>query len=181
MDELTIGGKLYISARRAAKEHKYHSDYLGQLVRAGKLEGTKVGRSWYISKASLSNFLSQVQTGYVKENNNNVRVDERPTSVFAKHSMLTYAKGGKDVDAINSEVEDFMTKRRCDESERSVLKEPELAEPATQVEVVHVARCGSGQSRLRKILYVALFVCAPVVIFFITLSFALNIPIGLPR
>lgn len=54
MDSLDIEGKEYISARRAASEHGYTSDYIGQLVRKGSLEGKKVGRAWYVSVGSLS-------------------------------------------------------------------------------------------------------------------------------
>ncbi len=41
MDELEISGKRYISTRLAAKEHKYHADYIGQLIRAKKILGQK--------------------------------------------------------------------------------------------------------------------------------------------
>jgi hypothetical protein len=56
MDELEISGKRYISARRAAKEYKYHSDYIGQLIRGKKLLGRKVGRSWYVELDSMKAF-----------------------------------------------------------------------------------------------------------------------------
>jgi hypothetical protein len=56
MDELEISGKRYISARRAAREYKYHSDYIGQLVRGKKLLGRKVGRSWYVELDSLTSY-----------------------------------------------------------------------------------------------------------------------------
>lgn len=59
MDELEISGKRYISTRRAAKEHKYHADYIGQLIRAGKVGGQKVGRSWYVVADSLSTYLGK--------------------------------------------------------------------------------------------------------------------------
>jgi hypothetical protein len=59
MDELEISGKRYISSRRAAKENAYHSDYIGQLIRGGKLIGTKVGRAWYVEEASLLEFLGK--------------------------------------------------------------------------------------------------------------------------
>jgi hypothetical protein len=59
MDELEISGKLFISTRRAAKDHKYHSDYIGQLIRAGKVEGKKVGRSWYVAAGSLAEYLGK--------------------------------------------------------------------------------------------------------------------------
>ncbi len=59
MDALQISGKWYISSRRAAKEHGYHADYIGQLVRTGKVKGQKVGRSWYILADSLSDYLEK--------------------------------------------------------------------------------------------------------------------------
>jgi hypothetical protein len=59
MDELEISGKRYISTRRAAREHGYHSDYMGQLIRGGKVAGQKVGRSWYIDEQSLAVYLGK--------------------------------------------------------------------------------------------------------------------------
>lgn len=58
MDELEISGKRYLSSKRAAKEHKYHADYIGQLIRAGKVVGTKVGRAWYVEAVSLDEYLA---------------------------------------------------------------------------------------------------------------------------
>ena len=58
MDELEISGKRYLSSKRAAKEHKYHADYIGQLIRAGKVVGTKVGRAWYVESVSLDEYLA---------------------------------------------------------------------------------------------------------------------------
>ncbi|MEI6863783.1 MAG: hypothetical protein WCK46_00210 [Candidatus Adlerbacteria bacterium] len=59
MDELEISGKRYISSKRIAKENKYHSDYIGQLIRAGKVAGTKVGRAWYVEEASFAEYLNK--------------------------------------------------------------------------------------------------------------------------
>src|ERR1700733_13218119 len=59
MDELEISGKRYISSARAAKEHKYHSDYIGQLVRGKKVAGQKVGRAWYVDAESLAEYLGK--------------------------------------------------------------------------------------------------------------------------
>lgn len=61
MDELEISGKRYISTRRAGKDYKYHSDYIGQLVRAKKVVGQKVGRSWYVNEESLAAYLKNPQ------------------------------------------------------------------------------------------------------------------------
>ncbi len=59
MDELEISGKRYISSRRAARQYKYHSDYIGQLIRGGKVVGAKVGRAWYVETKSLATYLGQ--------------------------------------------------------------------------------------------------------------------------
>lgn len=59
MDELEISGKRYISTRRAAREHGYHSDYMGQLIRSKKVAGQKVGRAWYIEEQSLAAYLGK--------------------------------------------------------------------------------------------------------------------------
>jgi hypothetical protein len=59
MDELEISGKRYISTRRAAREHGYHSDYMGQLIRGKKVGGQKVGRAWYIEEDSLNAYLGK--------------------------------------------------------------------------------------------------------------------------
>jgi hypothetical protein len=53
MDSLEIDGKQYISSREAAKRHSYTTDYVGQLIRGGKIEGKKVGRTWYVEIRSL--------------------------------------------------------------------------------------------------------------------------------
>ncbi len=63
MDELEISGKRYISTRRAAKEHKYSPDYIGQLIRAKKVIGQKVGRSWYVEEKSLTNYFDGEKSG----------------------------------------------------------------------------------------------------------------------
>ncbi|MEK7068558.1 MAG: hypothetical protein AAB964_01950 [Patescibacteria group bacterium] len=57
MDELELSGRPHISAKRAAREHRYHSDYIGQLIRSGKVAGQKVGRSWYVDIESLGHYL----------------------------------------------------------------------------------------------------------------------------
>lgn len=58
MDELQISGKRYISSRRIAKDNGYHTDYIGQLIRGGKIKGQKVGRTWYVDEASFTAYLS---------------------------------------------------------------------------------------------------------------------------
>jgi hypothetical protein len=52
--ELTIEGVEYISSKRASEITGYSQDYVGQLARAGKILGTRVGGLWYIVADSLS-------------------------------------------------------------------------------------------------------------------------------
>lgn len=46
-------GKKYISSKRASKVSDYSSDYIGQLCRAGKLDGKMFGHTWFITEESL--------------------------------------------------------------------------------------------------------------------------------
>ncbi len=57
MDELQISGKRFISSRRIARENGYTSDYIGQLIRGGKVVGQKVGRAWYVDAISFDTYL----------------------------------------------------------------------------------------------------------------------------
>lgn len=59
MDELEISGQRYISTRLAGKLHHYHADYIGQLIRGGKVDGQKVGRAWYVHADSLEAYLKK--------------------------------------------------------------------------------------------------------------------------
>lgn len=53
MDELTIGEKVYVSSKRAAKITGYAKDYVGQLCREGRVEARLVGRNWYVLEESI--------------------------------------------------------------------------------------------------------------------------------
>lgn len=53
METLTIGGKEFVKASKAAREYGYTADYIGQLCRGGKVNAKLVGRSWYVSQESL--------------------------------------------------------------------------------------------------------------------------------
>jgi hypothetical protein len=78
MDELEIDGKKYISSRRAAKQNGYHTDYIGQLIRAGKIVGKKVGRAWYVDEKSLAAYLLSERAGGPP-----LRVTEEPVAAPA--------------------------------------------------------------------------------------------------
>lgn len=59
MDELQISGKRFISSRRIARDNGYTSDYIGQLIRGGKVVGQKVGRAWYVDAISFESYLGE--------------------------------------------------------------------------------------------------------------------------
>lgn len=52
-DSFILEGKKYISAKRASEISDYSSDYIGQLCRAGKLDCRRIGRSWFVTEASI--------------------------------------------------------------------------------------------------------------------------------
>ncbi|MEX0931445.1 MAG: helix-turn-helix domain-containing protein [Candidatus Paceibacterota bacterium] len=54
--EIQLNGKLFVSSKRAAEIAGYATDYIGQLCRSGKLETTRLGRSWYVSVDSLESY-----------------------------------------------------------------------------------------------------------------------------
>lgn len=58
--EFYIGGKKFISSKRASKLTGYATDYIGQLVRSGKLDAQMIGRSWYVAEESLLGYKNQV-------------------------------------------------------------------------------------------------------------------------
>lgn len=50
---VSLDGKDYISASRAASITGYNQDYIGQLARAGKVLSRQIGNRWYIERAAL--------------------------------------------------------------------------------------------------------------------------------
>jgi hypothetical protein len=58
MDEVIVNQIKYISSKRAAKMSGYARDYIGQLVRMGKLKATKVGRAWFVDEKGIIAIIS---------------------------------------------------------------------------------------------------------------------------
>ncbi len=50
---VTLEGKTYVSAARAAKQTSYHQDYIGQLARSGKILSKQIGKRWYVDVEAL--------------------------------------------------------------------------------------------------------------------------------
>jgi len=53
MDTISFKGETFIKGSKIAEELGYTADYVGQLCRSGQVEGTLVGRSWYVSEKSI--------------------------------------------------------------------------------------------------------------------------------
>jgi len=67
-EEFFADGKKYISSKVAGEISGYTTDYIGQLCRAGKIEGKLIGKTWFVNDASLSLHKNQI---LVKRNRNN--------------------------------------------------------------------------------------------------------------
>ena len=66
---LTIEGIQYITAAQAGNHFGYTKDYLSMLIKAGKIEGHKVGRKWYVNFTSAEIFFKtahEQRTAYRK-------------------------------------------------------------------------------------------------------------------
>ena len=48
-----------MSLHFAASLCGYHKDYLGQMIRSGKLRGERIGSSWFLEEAVFSKFLEE--------------------------------------------------------------------------------------------------------------------------
>ena len=51
--------KKYISSKHAGSRCGFTHDYISRLCRQGKLEGKKVGNSWYVKEEAFEVFLKQ--------------------------------------------------------------------------------------------------------------------------
>jgi hypothetical protein len=52
-DEMNIGGKQYVSSKRASELSGYAQDYIGQLARSGQIDAQRVGGLWHVLMDSL--------------------------------------------------------------------------------------------------------------------------------
>ncbi|MBI5005355.1 MAG: hypothetical protein HZC03_02015, partial [Candidatus Lloydbacteria bacterium] len=55
-DEIILDGKKYISSRRAGEITGYANDYIGELARAGKVNGRLIGRIRFVEESSLLSY-----------------------------------------------------------------------------------------------------------------------------
>ncbi len=87
-DHLILGGKKFISSRRASQATGYTQDYVGQLIRAKKIDAQMVGRHWFVSEDSI---LAYKQTAAALEVAQNLLLKQK---ILSKPSNLISAPGG---------------------------------------------------------------------------------------
>lgn len=99
MQEVVFDGVHYIKAKELARELGYTADYLGQLCRSGKVDARLVGRSWFVSRASVLAHQEQryEQQRFAAKSHSNTdisneirisRVDVQP--VLSKHTRKNF-------------------------------------------------------------------------------------------
>jgi len=99
--EIYLEGKKYISSKRAAKFTGYTHDYIGQLSRAGKVEGRVVGKTRFVEEDSILDY---------KKNNNGVKKENGILKEDSWEKMLF----GKVSDAIkNATIPDSEIQLTC--------------------------------------------------------------------
>lgn len=116
MEVLTLNGKQYVKASKAAKDLGYASDYVGQLCRSGAVDAHLVGRTWYVNPETLG--------AHRVDKKRNARVKARE---YAKKSI--------------EEVKQLRLKENTNKAQNIVIhyeKDPQGLIP--EVKQVHVAR-----------------------------------------
>lgn len=94
MDTISVKGETYIKGSKIAKELGYTADYVGQLCRNGQIEGTLVGRSWYVSEKSIRAHKKNRYRSNITKASNSVRqmVEENINSLppsYLKEPLTT--------------------------------------------------------------------------------------------
>lgn len=51
----------FITTEEASKRLNFHIQSIRHLMRAGKLEGVKVGRTWLVSKKSIEEYQAEIE------------------------------------------------------------------------------------------------------------------------
>ena len=124
MDELEISGKRYISTRRAAKQYKYHSDYIGQLIRGKKLLGRKVGRSWYVELESLTTYFGKEGAALVPNEEIAIALENETTPEVKEVKALVIKKEIKNMQVAAAEASEEKKEKEIETITRDSIHIP---------------------------------------------------------
>src|SRR3990167_7886574 len=188
MDELQISGKRYISSRRIARENGYTADYIGQLIRGGKVAGQKVGRAWYVDAASFDAFLGSASAASSAEPSAALPQEPAPVVHLAVESILTVTEIMKEEEQpVTIHIKENGLRYYADEapllpeivrsSKESRLPESAATAPEVPHEVFSAERTGGG-ARRRAIALAALALIVFVITAVVSSTIALNINVG---
>lgn len=100
MDEVIIKGTKYISSKRAAKTSGYAKDYIGQLVRMGKVAAVKVGRSWFVDERGLLAHVQMAENktlSVISETAKSTSPTQRSLSPYQISAAISFPKTWSDV------------------------------------------------------------------------------------
>jgi len=115
-NELYFNGQKYISSKRAAEETGYTNDYIGQLCRAGKVEGRLIGRTRFIEEKSILAYKKMSE----KEQKSSNAEDTKNIDAW---SELIFGKSGIRQNSDNElENKDISPERVQDISEQRKIK-----------------------------------------------------------
>jgi hypothetical protein len=129
MDELQISGKRFISSRRIAKENGYNTDYIGQLIRGGKIKGQKVGRTWYVDAATFDAYLGEESTQEpVSKKSSGLLSESQPDSAGQTFSQPVPV-------ATDSVAEPEPTVQKTEPVEEAAVEEPAPAVQKIEIKI----------------------------------------------
>lgn len=94
MEVLTLNGKRYVKASKAAKDFGYATDYVGQLCRTGAVDAHLVGRTWYVNPDVLG--AHRVE----KKRNARSKAREYAKKSIAESKLLTIKQNTKSYNSI---------------------------------------------------------------------------------
>lgn len=136
MDELQISGKRYISSKRAAQQRGYHADYIGQLIRGGKVTGQKVGRAWYVEIASLDAYLGAAPAEEIQAATPEKEISKKSLPAAAEEIKEEIVQE-KETATLDQEIKQSSVTRIEPEivEEKISAKEPVVLEEAREVPV----------------------------------------------
>ena len=107
---ISLDGKDYISASRAAEMTGYHQDYVGQLAREGKVLSRQIGNRWYVERTGVvthkkekDRLLGAVQAEAVGI----TRSAQRPSIRDESGPYFTYTNDTDDLLPLSSSPPDF--------------------------------------------------------------------------
>ncbi|HEY9586139.1 MAG TPA: hypothetical protein VJJ27_00670, partial [Candidatus Paceibacterota bacterium] len=72
---ISHNGREYFSLNHASSLCGYHRDYLGQLIRTGKLTGEKIGSSWFLEKQVFTRFCEENHTASFSRPEESIKID----------------------------------------------------------------------------------------------------------